>query len=143
MTEEEGRVNNRTMMGAAASVALVLSGANAFAVDPIAQQEYSVCASCHGADGKGDGPMVDLLTSKPSDLTKLSANNGGVFPLERVIQIVDGRSPMAAHGSRDMPIWGSRFSSQYTGTGGPLGSEMEVRGRILSIVYYVQTLQEP
>ena len=37
------------------------------------------CAGCHGIDGNGKGPLADLLSVAPSDLTQLQKNNGGVF----------------------------------------------------------------
>jgi mono/diheme cytochrome c family protein len=33
------------------------------------------CATCHGAEGKGDGPAGQGLNPKPADLTQLSAKD--------------------------------------------------------------------
>ena len=62
------------------------------------------CAVCHGESGKGDGGMIDILRTAPSDLTTLSRNNGGVFPFEHVYAVIDGRQAVKGHGSRDMPV---------------------------------------
>ena len=131
-----------TITGITAWIVLLMPISTTQAADPAGKEEYRVCIACHGASGKGDGSMAGVLKIAPTDLTKLSANNGGSFPFSRVFKVLDGRSPLAGHGDSDMPIWGSRFASQYAGGGGALGSEMEVRGRILSLVYYLESMQE-
>jgi mono/diheme cytochrome c family protein len=67
------------------------------------------CAACHGKEGKGDGPAAVALKTPPMDLPKLSANNDGKFPEVRVVRIIEGSDGVAAHGSRDMPVWGEIF----------------------------------
>jgi mono/diheme cytochrome c family protein len=67
------------------------------------------CASCHGASGKGDGPVANSLSPRPADLTKLSEANNGVFPVLRVHEVIDGRIERLVHGSREMPVWGERY----------------------------------
>jgi len=109
-----------------------------------AQQEFTVsCAVCHGVSGKGDGVLAPSLNVKPADLTVLSKNNGGEFPLFRVVQTIDGRAEIAAHGDRAMPVWGDRYTKGVSDA--PVGSfrhEALVRSRILEVVYYIQTLQQ-
>ncbi len=69
------------------------------------------CASCHGEDAKGKGPMAAWLKVQPADLTHISARNGGKFPLERVDRIISGDEALpSGHGSRAMPVWGPVFS---------------------------------
>jgi mono/diheme cytochrome c family protein len=69
------------------------------------------CASCHGSDAEGNGPMAAWLKVHPSDLTRIAARNGGQFPRERVDRIISGEQPLASgHGTRAMPIWGPVFS---------------------------------
>jgi mono/diheme cytochrome c family protein len=67
------------------------------------------CASCHGLDAKGAGPVAPSLKAKVPDLTLLESNNRGQIPTVRVRQIIMGDEVMAAHGSREMPIWGPIF----------------------------------
>jgi mono/diheme cytochrome c family protein len=67
------------------------------------------CASCHGSDGKGHGPAATSFKTKMPDLTTLAARNGGKFPLARVKQTILGDDTVAAHGSREMPVWGPIF----------------------------------
>ena len=69
------------------------------------------CAVCHGKEGTGDGPAAMALSKKPADLTKISARNGGTFPDVKVKRYIEGLDEVAAHGSRDMPMWGDLFKS--------------------------------
>lgn len=67
------------------------------------------CASCHGAEGKGDGPVAPALATKLPDLTTIAQRNGGVFPTDRVRKIIVGDESVLGHGSREMPVWGPLF----------------------------------
>ena len=71
---------------------------------------HAHCAACHGAEGKGDGPVGAALKAKPANLTVLAKNNGGKFPVERVQKFIVGEdSSLASHGTREMPVWGPIF----------------------------------
>jgi mono/diheme cytochrome c family protein len=100
------------------------------------------CAICHGAAGKGDGPYREFISKIP-DLTVLAKNNKGVFPINRVYEIVDGRQQVKAHGTRDMPIWGREYSiaaaAQYRDV--DYDQEAFVRTRILSLIDYLYRIQ--
>lgn len=98
------------------------------------------CAVCHGLDGKGGGIMVPELVLKPADLTQIAKRNGGVFPFWRVYRIIDGRELARGHGSREMPVWGRRFQGETTHAG-PLQETM-VKGRILGLIFYLQSIQQ-
>jgi len=83
---------------------------------PDGAQLYSTyCASCHGAHAAGDGPAAIAMKVAPPDLTLIASRNHGVFPTERVRQIVQGKGP-AAHGERTMPVWGDVFARRVTGS---------------------------
>ena len=99
------------------------------------------CMVCHGNNGKGDGIMATfgLLTVQPADLTVLAKKNGGHFPFWRIYGVIDGRDPLKAHGSREMPLWGDEFRLEASNN--PM-SQSEVRGKILLLVYYLQSIQE-
>lgn len=81
------------------------------------------CATCHGIDVDGNGPMAGVMMIKPDDLRQLSSGNEGVFPLERVIKRIDGRDPLVSHGS-PMPVYGDFFEgfdvAMKTHTGQPI-----------------------
>jgi mono/diheme cytochrome c family protein len=109
--------------------------------DPGKREYDSNCANCHGLDGKGKGPYVEWLTRSPPDLTTMAKRNGGVYPITRVNDVIEGAGP--GHGSRDMPIWGQRYSVQaadyYVDV--PYNQEAFVRARILWLVEYLNRLQ--
>ena len=94
------------------------------------------CRSCHGDKATGDGPTAEVLTVKPADLTILSKNNDGKFPLQRVTRSIDGRDRKLAHGS-EMPIWGLGFQDPSSDA----NQEDEVSRRIEQLVAYLRTLQ--
>lgn len=99
--------------------AFAATGATAPAEDPalaaaMGRTTYRLsCASCHGADAKGNGPVAEYLKVPPADLTKITARNGGEFPKDRVRASIDGREPARGHGSSDMPVWGNVFESSH------------------------------
>lgn len=99
------------------------------------------CAACHGPEGRGDGPMADYLTRKPTTLTTIRERNKGVFPLEYMVRVIDGREMIPMHGTREMPVWGDVFLAQSIQDFWPRGSEQVVRGRILEVIFYVQSIQ--
>jgi mono/diheme cytochrome c family protein len=93
------------------------------------------CASCHGRDGRGTGPLAPELKTKPANLTKLTASNRGTFPDERVKAfITHGRADAPAHGSPDMPVWGPIFQAVDP-------SDAVARARIDNIVAYLKSIQ--
>ncbi|HJV75989.1 MAG TPA: c-type cytochrome [Noviherbaspirillum sp.] len=102
----------------------------------------SNCASCHGVNGKGNGPITDLLKKSPPDLTTLAKNNGGVFPMERLYKVIEG-GDVSAHGTRDMPVWGRDYRIQAAEyyMDAPYDPEAYVRARILALLEYINRLQ--
>lgn len=94
------------------------------------------CASCHGTDARGAGPMTTQLRRLPPSLTSFAVRNGGVFPSERVRRIIDGRD-IPAHGTLEMPVWGDAFKRTREGL-----SEEAAAGRIDAIVRYLDSIQE-
>ena len=110
----------------------------------IGQREYNNhCAFCHGVNGKGDGPSANMLRTKVADLTALQKNNKDIFPFKRTYEIIDGRDAVAAHGPRDMPVWGDVYNREAPEWNLPPGISHEafVRARILSLVEYISRLQ--
>jgi mono/diheme cytochrome c family protein len=129
------------------AAALIGSSAIAFAADTldVGKMQYdSSCAVCHGSTGKGDGPLKLQLVSRVPDLTVLAKNNNGVFPFDRVYQIIDGRQELKAHGPREMPIWGRGFNMQssiFFENYPPYDIESNARSRILALTEYLYRLQ--
>ena len=94
------------------------------------------CASCHGTDARGAGPMTAQLRRLPPSLTSFAVRNGGMFPAERVRRIIDGRD-IASHGTTEMPVWGDAFRRTREGL-----SEKAAAARIDAIVRYLESIQE-
>jgi mono/diheme cytochrome c family protein len=108
----------------------------------LGKREYdNNCATCHGLDGKGNGPYADMLKRSPPDLSMMTRRNGGIFPVAQAYDVIEGAGP--GHGGRDMPIWGKDYSVKaaeyYMDV--PYDSAGFVRARILSLVEYVNRLQ--
>ena len=99
------------------------------------------CAACHGRSGNGDGSLAPALKTPPADLTSLSAKNGGVFPYNEIVKIIDGRQMIASHGIREMPVWGWQFRQEATENKVPLPAELEVKNRISNLANYIAALQ--
>lgn len=91
------------------------------------------CAVCHGTEGKGNGPAAASLAKAPADLTRISARNGGRFPEVRVTRYIAGLDEVAAHGSREMPMWGDLFRSLDRDT---------AQIRIAALAGYIKSLQQ-
>lgn len=100
----------------------------------------SHCAGCHGVSAKGDGPVAGLLTVPVPDLTMLAARDGGVFPLARVVQTIDGRRLLRAHGG-PMPVFGPMMGGGSAVIDDADGAIIETRGDILRIVDHLLSVQ--
>ncbi len=110
----------------------------------LGRRDYvNYCAACHGPDGKGDGTLGEFLTLAVPDLTKLSKLNAGMFPEERVQQVIDGRVDVKVHGMRDMPVWGDWFNSEAASTDTDKAArELIVNDRIASLMNYLKSIQQ-
>lgn len=142
----------RMVVGAAAAVWLGAAAAAGVAQESgakqsreefalqIGKQKYmKYCATCHGPDANGDGVAARLFTTKPPDLTLLAKENGGKFPMNELLNIVKGNAPIAAHGNREMPVWGEIL-------GRPLDTSMnkqaEDNAEIMVIGHYLESIQK-
>lgn len=132
-----------TFASLAMSALFALPG-NAAAQGIAGEIEYTqACAACHGASGKGDGPVAAFMNVPVPDLTQIRANNDGNFPFQDLMEMIDGRNAErqpGPHGTT-MPVWGDRFMME-SGHENPVENEINTLGRVSSLVYYIYGLQE-
>lgn len=121
---------------------LAILGLSACVEDPMdgrtAYQDN--CASCHGADAKGDGPAARALAVAPPDLTTISMRNGGAFPRDYVMSTIDGLD-RGTHFDPAMPEFGAGDLGETTIVENEgLGTPVPVKLLILSD--YLESLQQ-
>ena len=120
----------------------------AFAADiPVGRVEYERnCAICHGVTGKGNGWLAESLKQPVPSLTQLKKKHGGVFPVEQLHQVIDGRKEVGLHGPRHMLAWGQVYFTRAQRELGPSYGAYDddefVRAKILALIDYIATLQE-
>ncbi len=90
------------------------------------------CASCHGTDGKGGGPVAASLRTGVPDLTRIPLENGK-FPALKVKNMIAGEVTVPAHGNREMPVWGLYFRRAKD----QASSELNV----LALTRYLESIQ--
>ena len=131
----------------AAIMTLALTSAYG-AENTVGKNEYEMrCAMCHGASGKGDGWLGKGLIKPPPSLRELKKNNKGVFPMQLVTDVVDGRKAVGMHGPREMPVWGDVFRSEEKAAsaarpGATTSDEQMARAKIRALATYVSNLQD-
>jgi len=91
------------------------------------------CAVCHGPDAKGNGPAAAELKKQPADLTVVQ-KRGEKFPTFQVMTFIEGEKVVPAHGTREMPIWGTVFRR----TKGEMGQQAD----IYALVKYIESVQK-
>lgn len=111
----------------------VLAGENSKKNDPGRKLFMQYCATCHGAEAKGDGPTAKSLKKAPADLTRIEKQDGK-FPLLRVQRIIEGEDAMESHGSREMPVWGSILRRKS----GPGFAKLD----IYNLTKYIESIQQ-
>ncbi|MGA7871725.1 MAG: c-type cytochrome [Candidatus Binatus sp.] len=124
------------------SLALILVAGVRPAKAQSAKQDYDQrCADCHGLTGKGNGEDAGLLVStKMPDITQLAKKNGGRFPFEQVVEVIDGRRDIPGHERIQMPFWG--VTMQKPGAEFSPQSDAAVRKRVEAFARYIETMQE-
>ncbi|GAA6182309.1 MULTISPECIES: c-type cytochrome [unclassified Shimia] len=125
------------------SLAIAMAASGSLAEDitegELLYLEY--CVTCHGFNLDGMGPMAGVLTIKPDNLTTLSQNNDGVFPVVRVIGRIDGRDPLVSHGS-PMPVYGQFFQGLDVAMKAPTGQPIMTSQPIADLVAYLKSVQQ-
>ena len=94
------------------------------------------CSTCHGVDGRGQGPTAAALSTPPADLTLIALRNGGAFPHDRIVRFVTNGDPSRpVHGNKDMPVWGPNLALAP-------GADRPLSQRIEDVVWYLESLQQ-
>ena len=109
------------------------------AADPPGKAVFEqYCASCHGVAADGNGPVAAELKVAPADLRKLGKEFGTPLAKPKLLEVIDGRNMVRAHGSATMPVWGDQLVREVPPSA---NTEFFKRGTILVIIEYLQTLQ--
>ncbi|MGJ5813358.1 c-type cytochrome [Paludibaculum fermentans] len=95
----------------------------------------SYCASCHGLQGKGDGPAAAAMRMRPTDLTQLTRRGNGVFPAARLEQVLGGSDTIPAHGGRQMPVWGPNLATAGS-------ADARTAERVRNLIAHIQSIQD-
>ena len=126
----------------AAALFLILGGVRSVSSAAEADQGrmyfLRYCGSCHGVEGKGDGTVSRSLKVKPADLTQLKKKNNGVFPLEKVMATINGKTRVEAHGESEVPVWGEIFVKEASVQKDPAGTSS---AKIKALAEYIETIQ--
>ncbi len=131
----------KTIIATALGLGILAVSAAAQDADIGRAHYYTHCATCHGLEGRGDGPMAGVLLIRPSNLTELSITNGGSFPLERVVKRIDGRDPLVSHGS-PMPVYGDYFEGVFdVPIKAPSGQPILTSRPVVDLVAYLREIQ--
>lgn len=113
------------------------SAENAASLTPVTvgQEMFrAYCASCHGLDGRGNGPASAALKTQPPDLTRLSQSHGGTFPSDLVTNVIEGERVIVSHGSREMPVWGHAFRNVNS-------DERMAKLKVQNLTAYIESIQ--
>lgn len=137
------QIDARSLLVAAAGALCI--GRAALAFDAVTLEDYSgeeifdrFCASCHGAEGRGDGPVSRSMNVAVPDLTTIAVRYGE-FPAARIRDVIDGRGiDMQAHGTRSMPVWGYEF---WVEEGADVNAQRAVRDAIAKLVEHLRSVQ--
>lgn len=100
------------------------------------------CVSCHGVDGRGNGPVAASMATPPADLTRIAARRDGVWPLLEVMAILDGYNRNTLP-REDMPVFESFLDNEMSEFDTGNGVMTLVPTKLIEIVYYLESIQNP
>jgi mono/diheme cytochrome c family protein len=134
------RIDFGTAARVAACTALLATASGAVPLDQVERGRVAYlryCASCHGVQGDGEGPVARALTTRPSDLRELHGRYGTPLDRERLRAAIDGRTPIVAHSEREMPVWGERFDLPPD----DVSRERTIAERVAELHAYIESIQ--
>ncbi len=131
---------------ALAAILIVISADGASAASDTARQDFiTLCADCHNADARGNGPLAKNLTKIPPDLTRIKERAHGKFDEKAVYDWILGLKMTQSHGTREMPVWGDWLMDEAiednTSLDAAEAAEKEIARRVMGIVKYIESLQ--
>ncbi len=137
-------IDPRSLFAVATSALLVGNAALAF--EAVTLEDYGgaelfdrFCASCHGSEARGDGPVSRSLNVAVPNLTTIELRYGE-FPAAKIRDVIDGRGiDTHAHGTRAMPVWGYEF---WLEEGADVAAQKTVRDAITRLVEYLRSVQQ-
>ena len=98
------------------------------------------CAVCHGADGKGDGPMARAMAKAPANLTLISVRNGDRFPRARVLSTIDGYTKTDLSGP-NMPEFGALLEGDLVPLDTGDGVMTPTPRKLVALLEYIESIQ--
>lgn len=125
----------------ACGIAVMATSAMAQNIEEGAALYARHCATCHGLEATGGGPMAPVLVLQPPDLTKLTERNEGTFPVERVVMRIDGRDPLVSHGS-PMPVYGDFFDGEEAILKAETGQPVLTSVPVVDLLEYLRSVQQ-
>ena len=130
------------MLKSAFAFALTLTATSGIAADVDRGRTLFLdhCATCHGAQAVGDGPLAQVLTIPPADLTKIAARNDGTFPVARIVRRIDGTSEVLAHGG-PMPVFGLLLDGPSAAIADSDGIDVVAPETIVDIAAWLKSIQ--
>lgn len=99
----------------------------------------ALCVDCHGPAGHGDGPAAAGMQPAPVDLTRVAANNGGVFPRLQVMGHIYGFTP--GRSESPMPEFGDLLDGPTVPYDAGDGISTPTPARLVALMEYVEAMQ--
>lgn len=129
-----------------AAILFLISTDGVNAASDTARQDFiTLCADCHNADARGNGPLAKNLTKIPPDLTRIKERAHGKFDEKAVYDWILGLKMTQSHGTREMPAWGDWLMDEAiednTSLDAAEAAEKEIARRVMGIVKYLESLQ--
>ncbi len=99
------------------------------------------CATCHGEDGKGEGPMARQMQKAPRDLTLIGVREKGNFPRARVMSVIDGYARSGLEGP-GMPEFGALLEGDLIPFDSGDGVQTPTPRKLVALLEYIESIQQ-
>lgn len=127
-------------LAAAAMAGVVAACAPQVSPQTSARNDFAaLCVDCHGADGTGGGAASSGMDTKPADLTRVAARNGGEFPRLQVMGHIYGFTP--GRSASPMPEFGDLLEGPTIPYDAGDGIKTPTPARLVALMEYVKSIQ--